>query len=235
MNYAQLTSIPLFTGISGDDLAIIMDRVDLLEIDLAPGEVFVRDGDVSQGMAILREGRMMRCRTHGEGSFTNARGQLCPLCYQVCETVSPGFILEPEVLFGLDQRHRNTWTAQTSCRLTLIGKNEIRQTLMYVPVWRINFVNLLCTSLQRSQDDVLPMPASDCREQVLRFLLRHFTSRGLSADMDITIEQMGHCLGLNRRTMTKVIGQLEHEGLVERTRQRLHIESIAKLRDNIQK
>ena len=234
MNYAQLTSIPLFTGISGDDLAIIMDRVDLLEIDLAPGEVFVRDGDVSQGMAILREGRMMRCRTHGEGSFTNARGQLCPLCYQVCETVSPGFILEPEVLFGLDQRHRNTWTAQTSCRLTLIGKNEIRQTLMYVPVWRINFVNLLCTSLQRSQDDVLPMPASDCREQVLRFLLRHFTSRGLSADMDITIEQMGHCLGLNRRTMTKVIGLLEQEGLVERTRQRLHIESIAKLRDNIQ-
>lgn len=229
MTYSQLTSIPLFWGISGDDLAIIMDRVELLDIKLLPGEVFVGSGDVCQGMAIVRDGIMSRKRVYHAGTFVNSRKQKTDLSYQVTETLSPGFILEPEILFGLEQRHRNTWTAVTTCHLTLIGKDDIRQTLMYVPVWRINFLNLLCTQLQRSQEDGLPMVTPDDTGRVRQFISRHCSINGETMQTDITLEQLGHFLGMERRMVSSVIAELEGLGQLVKERKRLFVPHVGRL------
>ncbi len=232
MNYSQLTSIPLFTGISGDDLALILDRVDLLDLDLTPGETFVRSGDVCQGMAIVREGTMQRHQSYDAGTFTNARHETTPLCYEVTERMKPTYIIEPEILFGLNLQHRNTWRAETTCHLTLIGKNDIRKTLMYVPVWRINFMNMLCTQLQKSMDEGLPKATPSMKERVKRYILRHSSPRGISLEMAITIEQIGYALGFDRRSVAKVVAQLEDEGLLEKQRQKLIISNLELLRAN---
>lgn len=230
LTYSQLASIPLFMGISGDDLAVILDRVELLDINLRPGEVFVSSGDVCQCMAIVREGMVRRQTEYYRGTFINSRKQETEIRYQIEELLKPGFILEPEILYGLENRHRNSWMAETSCQLTLIGKEDIRQTLMYVPVWRINLLNLLCTQLQRCQESVLHSVSPDEVTRTLQFFLNHATLGGESLETDITLEQMGYCLGISRRTMSSVITELEDQGLVRKSRQRIIVPDIGRLR-----
>lgn len=230
MTYSQLTSIPLFMGISGDDLAVIMDRVELLDIELMPGEVFVRSGDVCHCMAIVREGVIRRAREYQRGAFVNNRKQQTEIRYEVSEALMPGFILEPEILFGLEQRHQNTWVAETSCHLTLISKDDIRQTLMYVPVWRINFMNMLCTQLQRTREDVLMVKMPDEEARLCHFLRCHASENGKSMETDITLEQLGSCLGLERRNVSSVINSLEKHGVISKERHRILVPDLGNLR-----
>lgn len=230
MNYLTLTSIPLFTGISGDDLALIMGRIDLIDIDLAPGEVFVRRGDVCQCMAILREGTILRTNHHDYGTFHNSRRQEVPLSYEACEEIQGQMILEPEVLFGLNLRHQNTWTAKTPCHLTLIGKEDIRKTLMYVPVWRINFINMLCTEMQRAAQDRLPHSTPSTQEMVRDYILRHCTQKGQSITLSITLEQLANQLGISRKLAAETIGAMEKKSLIVRARNTLQVPSLSRLR-----
>lgn len=233
MDYTQLTSIPLFTGISGEDLAMIMDRIELVDMELMPEETLVHENDVCQCMSILREGTIKRTRTYQQGTFSNQRKESKELKYTVTETIDKGIILEPEVLFGLDLRHKNTWTAETTCHLTLIGKEDIRQTLMYVPIWRINLMNLLCTNLQKMTADKMPQPVPTEYERILQFILRHCTQFGKTLVMDITSEQMGYCVGMDRRVIAKVLGQLEAEDLLKKSKQHIEIPNINKIRTYI--
>ena len=231
MNYITLTSIPLFTGISGDDLALIMDKIELVDVELLPGETFVRSGDVCHGMAIVREGEICRTRNFRQGTFTNNRKQQAELSYTVEECIGAPLIIEPEILFGLDNRHANSWTARTTCRLTLIGKNDIRQTLMYVPIWRINFINMLSTHLQRAKEAVLPRPTSTEPERIVDFMLRHTSPGGRSIAFGITLEQLCHHLATNRQTLTPHLDRLVNMGVVERRRNKLIISDINRLKD----
>lgn len=230
MNYLTLTSIPLFTGISGEDLALIMDRVELIDVTLSPGEVLVTSGDECKCLAILREGTMSRTRTHNYGTFQNGRGQDTPLAYQACETLAAPHILEPEIIFGLDLRHKNTWTALTTCHLTLIGKEDIRQTLMYVPVWRINFINMLCTHLQRATHSTLPHSTPDTPSLIRNYILRHTSQKGQTITLTITLEQLAQQLGISRRLAAETLRAMEQEGIITHTRNTLHVPSLSRLK-----
>jgi len=233
MTYERLTSIPLFTGISGDDLVRIMDRVELIDVELLPGETFVTQGDTCQCMAIVRSGTIQRTCHYDYGTFQNARKQTIPLSYQVTELLEAPFIIEPEILFGLELKHKNHWAAHTTCQLTMIGKDDIRQTLMYVPVWRINFMNMLCTNLQRSMKAVLPHTLIDTRQATIDYLLRHCSSNGKSAQFNISLEQLSHQLGVTRTTMTKVLEGLEAEHLIYKEKNQINIPDIKLLCQHI--
>lgn len=230
MNYLQLTSIPLFTGISGEDLALIMDRVEMVEFELRAGKLFVAEGETCQCMAILRHGTIRRCSIHEAGSFTNTRHQQTAIRYKVEETLEGPLILEPEVLFGLDNKHKSTWTAEGSCQFTLIGKEDIRMTLMYVPVWRINYINMLCTELQRSKARQYPETnASGYTQSLIQFILRHASPKSQSLTFHITNEMLGELIGANRIIVTKTLKQLQEEGLIESGKKYFHVPSTEKL------
>jgi len=233
MTYERLTSIPLFTGISGDDLARIMDRVELIDVDLLPGERFVGQGDVCHGLAIVRDGVMQRKRVHDCGFFQNGRGQQTPLSYEVTELIEAPFIIEPEIIFGLSIQHKSSWTANSTCQLTLIRKEDIRQTLMHVPVWRINFVNMICTTLQRSLEATLPQTIQDTRQTTIDYLLRHCSLKGKTITFESTLEQFSFRLGMTRTTTTNVLEMLEKEQLIQRQKNRIIIPDIQKLCQNI--
>lgn len=222
--------MPLFTGISGDDLALIMDRVELIDITLTPGEVFVRQGDTCQGMAMVRSGLMQRTTCYEMGTFVNQRKQICPVSYNATETLQPSYIIEPEILFALQQQHQSTWSAQTTCEMTLISKDDIRQTLMYVPVWRINFINMLSTNVQKNLTKGLPKALPTLRQQVIEHLLRHSSERGITLEMDISIEQLAHCLGAERRAIARVLNELETDHLLEKHKQRFFLPSLIDIR-----
>lgn len=233
MNYLSLTSIPLFTGISGEDLALILDRVDLIDIDLSPGEVFVQQGDVSHGMAILRDGTIQRYYSHKGINFKNARKQEVPICFKVKESINKPIILEPEVLFGLDHKHQNSWQAETSCHLTLISKDDIRKTLMYVPVWRINFINMLCTKLQRSLKEGLPKTTENNRKRSAEFFYKLTSTHGTALTIDITLEMMAETLGIDRRTLQKDLKIMEEEKVITKEKKRIIVPDIDKLKQFI--
>lgn len=194
--YDKLTSIPLFRGISGEDLATITERVHLRWINLEPEQFFIREGEQCNHIAVLYEGQM----------WITSRGK----DYEVTETIDAQHIIEPEQLHGLECRYRRTYKAKTTCKVLLISKKDIRQTLMHVPVWRINFLNHISLKYTKQMDRETPTPMS-MKDRIMRFGTSG-ESQHPQHTLHIRMEDLGNYLGETRRTISRHLHELASEG-----------------------
>ncbi len=193
--YDKLTAIPLFKGVSGEDLALIQERCNLRWVNLSTDHPLIQADEPCHHLVILTEGELTRTTNFDNNTYT------------VKDKVEGVSIIEPEQLYGLTTRYRSNYRTLTSCKVLLISKDDIRQTLMNIPVWRINLLNLLSAKYNKLRDAVENKPYN------LKEMIMHF---GVDKPMSIKIRMsdLGKYLGAARRTISNVLHELEQEGKV---------------------
>lgn len=194
--YDKLTSLPLFRGISGEDLAIIADRVHFRWLKLATDQPLIQEGESCNHLIILCEGELNRT--------TNYDNNICAVTDGV---VGPA-VIEPEQLYGLQCRYRSSYRAATSCRLVLVSKDDIRKTLINVPIWRINLLNMLTANYCKLREATTPR-YYDLKEMILHFRAER------PKQVRIRMVDLGHYLGAARKTISNALHELEAEGHVK--------------------
>ena len=103
--YDILLSLPLFLGMSRNDLheAAGKTRFDFLKV--SEGEAIVKDGERCLSLFFLLTGEikvMTDADDHG---------------YNIEEDISAPEIFQPERIFGLNQRFTHTYIAKTDCSI----------------------------------------------------------------------------------------------------------------------
>lgn len=193
--YDKLTTIPLFKGVSGEDLALIADRVHLRWVNVGIDQSVIQADEPCYHLTILTEGELVRTTHYDNNTYT------------VKDIVKGVHIIEPEQLYGLTTRYRSSYRARTSCKMLLISKDDIRKTLLNIPVWRINLLNHLAAKYTKLQ------ASSEQKPYNLKEMVLHFgAERPLS--IRIRMEDLGRYLGAARRTISNVLHELESEGKV---------------------
>ncbi|MBQ0049768.1 MAG: Crp/Fnr family transcriptional regulator [Bacteroidales bacterium] len=193
--YDRLTAVPLFRGLSAEDFTNIADRVSLRWVTVVAGQPVIQSEEPCHHLVFLCEGTLLRTTHHDNKTYT------------VTDLVEPAQVIEPERLYGLSTCYRSNYRAQTTSRLLLIPKEEVHRILLAIPIWRINFLNLLATQCNRNHQAMLPR-IYNLREQVL-----HFGSpKPLS--IRIRMSDLGKYIGAARKTVSNLLHQLEDEGLV---------------------
>lgn len=193
--YDRLTAIPLFKGMSGEDLAYVAHKVTLRWVNLGIDQPYIQADEPCQHLSILLEGTLMRTTDYDNGTYT------------VKDWLSGVTLIEPEQLYGLSCKFKSHYRALTSCKLLMLSKVDIRQTLMNIPVWRINFLNYLSAKYNRLAEDSAHKPYN-LKEMILHFGAEHPKS------VRIRMSDMGKYLGAARRTISNVLHELEAEGKV---------------------
>ena len=193
--YERLTEIPLFKGISGENLAYIADRVNLRWMSIGSDQPFIQMDEPCQHLVVLMEGELLRITRCDGGT------------YVLTELLSGIQMLEMEQLYGLQCRYRSDYRTRTSCRILLISKEDIRQTLMNVPVFRINWLNYMSVRCNRLIEALQPRPRN-LKEDILRFMGPQAVS------LRIRMIDLGKYLGAARKTISDALHELEREGAV---------------------
>lgn len=190
--YDKLTAIPLFKGVSGEDLALITDRVHLRWVNVGIEQSIIQAQEPCNHLTILMEGEMLRTTHYDNNTYT------------VTEMVKGPYIIELEQLYGLTCKYRSNYRARTSCQLLIISKDDIRKTLMNLPVWRINLLNYLSAKYNKLLDEHQHKP-HNLKEEILHF--------GADKPLSIHIRMvdMGRYLGAARKTISNVLHELESE------------------------
>ena len=191
--YDRLTRIPLFRGVSGEDLAYIADRVNLRWMQIGSDQPFIQSSEPCHHLAVLMGGEMLRI-THCDGDI-----------YILTELLTGLEILEPEQLYGLHCRYRSDYRTRTSCQILLISKEDIRQTFMNIPVFRINWLNLMSVRCNRLIEALQPRPRN-LKEDIMHFMGPQAVS------LRIRMIDLGRYLGAARKTISDALHELEEEG-----------------------
>ena len=112
--YDTLLALPLFLGMSRNDLrkAAGMTKFDFQKMQ--KGNLIVQEGDRCQHLFFLLTGDIdviTEADDHG---------------YRIEEDITAPEIFQPERIFGLNQRFTHTYLAQNDCSLMRIEKYDLR-------------------------------------------------------------------------------------------------------------
>jgi CRP-like cAMP-binding protein len=215
--YDQLLQFPLFQGMSRDDLEIIAGHIRFGFVKVTAGKPIVRIGEACTKLCFLIKGSV-KVETYGDEHR-----------YMVTEQMSAPYILQQEAIFGYYQAYTHNFTAVTDVNLLTIAKEEVLRLLEDFLVFRLNLVNLFATQTQKHLHQIWWRCPHTLRERLIRFLVQHCIYPAGTKTFYILMESLAEELNDSRLNVSRVLNQLQREGLVELHRGRVDVPQIERL------
>lgn len=215
--YDKLLQLPLFQGLSGNDWAYVAGHTIFEFRRYHAGETLIHEGDRCRHLLFLIKGKLQATATADDRS------------YQIVETYTAPFILQPENLFGLTQRYTQTFKAQTNCEFLLLSKDEVVKLSDNFEVFRINLLNMITTLAQRLASRTWHVPPITLREKIARFVTDRCRIPAGHKFLQIKMERLAELVGASRLNVSRELHKMEQEGLVNLRRSEIEIFALQDL------
>ena len=216
--YDKLIELPLFIGISTDELSDIVGQTKFGFHKLAVDRPLVSTDDKCTQLFFLMSGTL-RVVSYAD----NYR-------YRIEEELSAPAVIQPEHLFGLQQRYTKDFIAHTDCSLLSLDKAEVLRLLDSYLIFRLNLLNSISMQAQRMSRIPWRQQSSDIRQQFINFLrLRCLTQAGCKV-LRIRMEELAKELHQSRLNVSRMLNALQNEGLLTMSRGIIIVPQLETLR-----
>ena len=216
--YDKLMELPLFIGISTDELSDIVGQTKFGFHKLAVDRPLVSTDDKCTQLFFLMSGTL-RVVSYAD----NYR-------YRIEEELSAPAVIQPEHLFGLQQRYTKDFIAHTDCSLLSLDKAEVLRLLDSYLIFRLNLLNSISMQAQRMSRIPWRQQSSDIRQQFVNFLrLRCLTQAGCKV-LRIRMEELAKELHQSRLNVSRMLNALQNEGLLTMSRGIIIVPQLETLR-----
>jgi CRP-like cAMP-binding protein len=149
--------------------------------------------------------------------------------YTVTEHFSAPYILQQEAVFGYYQRYTHTYSTISDANFLTISKEEVLRLLEDFLVFRLNLVNFFATQSQKHTRLLWQRSPQDLRGRVIRFLTSHCLYPAGQKTFSILMEQLALELNDSRLNVSRVLNQLQRDGLVELHRGKIIVPQLERL------
>lgn len=217
--YNKLLELPLFIGISTDELSDIVEHTKFGFHKLTAGRPLARKDEKCIQLFFLMSG-ILRVISYADSHR-----------YCIEEEMKSPSVIQPELLFGLMQRYTKDFIAQTDCSLLSLDKQEVLRLLDNHLIFRLNFLNSISMLAQRMGRIPWRRQSDGIRQQFVDFLrLRCLTQAGPKV-VKIRMEDLAHELHQSRLNVSRMLNGMQHEGLLSMSRGVLAIPQLEAVRD----
>ncbi len=200
--YDKLLMIPLFTGMSKNELERIVEKTKFLFRKVEKGQYVVRQEEICARLVFQLDG-CLRVET-----LADDHG------YTVLEEQAGCHILQPECAFGLRQRFTSSYKALTACYLISIDKNETLRLASDSLIFRLNLINILSTSLQKQRRKAWRRVPRSLEERIVRFFVDHSVHPTGRKIFKIKMERLAEEINGSRLDVSRCLNTLQCKGLV---------------------
>lgn len=209
--YDQLLKFALFQGLSRDNLAQVAGQTKFGFLKVAAGQVVVSEDDACTQLYFMLSG-LLRADTRSDDRS-----------YSVVELLQAPFILQPEAIFGYNQRYTHTFTAQADCGFITIGKDEVMRLSEEFLVFRLNLLNLYATQSQKLLRQPWRHRPDTLADRIVRFLSQRCVYPAGPKTFYILMTQLADELGDSRLDISRALNQLQRDGLLHLHRGRIEV------------
>lgn len=215
----RLLLLPLFQGMTRNDIETVVGNMRLGFSKYGKGKVIVSDGEPCTHLRFLLQGECIATTEADDGS------------YSIGEAVKSPEVIQPECLFGMNQRYTKTLTSTTECSIVSLNKNDVTHLMSEYDIFRINLLNIMSTHTQRlSRHPWRKLPDS-IRHKVFRFVETRCLKPAGHKMLKIKMEVLAEHIGESRLNVSRCLAELEEEGLLTHSRATMDIPALEKLMD----
>lgn len=190
---------------------------------VTPGEYLFHAGNPGDAIYVVSFGSFKSVQLSAEGEE------------QIVGVYLPGEIM------GLDslarERHAVSNRALERSTVCAIRTTELERVLERLPGLARRIMSMMSTEMLDQQGHHVLLSRKSARERITLFLLRNMERlerRGLDAtrfDLSLSRQELGNYLGLQIETVSRTIGKLRDEGLIEVDRRSVVIRRPQRLRN----
>ena len=209
--YDQLLKFALFQGLRRDNLAQVAGQTKFGFLKVAAGQVVVSEDDACTKLYFMLSG-LLRADTRSDDRS-----------YSVVELLQAPFILQPEAIFGYNQRYTHTFSAQADCGFITIGKDEVMRLSEEFLVFRLNLLNLYATQSQKLLRQPWRHRPDTLADRIVRFLSQRCVYPAGPKTFYILMTQLADELGDSRLDISRALNQLQSDGLLHLHRGRIEV------------
>ena len=219
---ATLRRLPLFNDLSEDELSLIAERMTVHEYD--PGSIVFSEGDVCRELLIVKEGTVRVLKT-----APNGRQQLIAI-------ERTGNSLAEIAIFDSGAYPATARTASFTVLLRLEAEHFRRICLQY-PEVAMKVIRVLGYRLRRMGSLIESLSFSTVRGRLAAYLLYlaekegRSTERGVEFKLNENNEELAARLGTVRELISRNLGRLHGQGLIEMRRRAVVVPNLAALRE----
>ncbi len=215
--YAKLIRLPLFIGMSKEELEQIVahTKFDFRKTDT--GKTIVQQDDRCGQLLLLVDGRLQATSRADDNG------------YAVTETLRAPFTLQPDRVFGLTQRYTHTLVAQEPCSLITIDKNETLKLTTTSLIFHINFLNLISTTLQKRTHEAWRSYPQTLEHRIARFFADHCLYPAGAKTFKIKMRRLAAELNDSRLNISHALNAMQANGLLTLRRGHIDIPALEKL------
>ena len=223
MDYVQLARLPLFRGVSPDELARIFGTLRIREERFDKGEMLAMQDEPVNRLIILLRGSV-------KGEMTDPSGKLIKV--EDIEAPSPLAIL---FLFGKDNRFPVSATAREAVEAVVIPKRSVLRMLSMNERVLENYLGLSADFAVRLSRKLHFMAFRTIRQKMALYLLHLSKESGSdTVELDKTKTALAEYFGISRPSLEREIARMQADGLIAAERRRIVIRDkmgLARLAD----
>lgn len=215
--YDKLLEFPLFLGMGRGDLEQIVAHTKFDFFKIQQGKTVVKDGEACNKLIMMTNGKMEMQKNADDYG------------YNVIETVDAPYVIQPQNLFGLQQRFSASFTAVDDCNFISLSKSEAFMLCDKFMVFRINYMNILAMTAQKAASLPWKHIGSDTRQRITAFLFAHCTHPAGSKRFNILMERLAKEINANRLEVSIELNKMKDEGLLSLGRGKIIIPYLERL------
>lgn len=206
MNYDILLRLPIFLGVSRNDMVQIVGQTKFLFRKFSAGQTIIHAESPCQGLTFI---------THGSVEVSSGPSSRR---WTLTETMLSPQPIEQERFFGLKQHYQRTYRAIDECSGISLTKSEVMRLTYNYEVCAFNLINSYATQVQRLQENLMRTPATNLREFILRFVEDRSVSHIWPKTLHIKMEQLGAEINASRYEVSRELRKMQADGLISMSR-----------------
>lgn len=219
--FDTLLGLPLFQGLSRDDMTRIVESLRLDFDTYEIGTPLCRQDDVCTHVLFVIDG-CLRKRTLSVDRK-----------WAVEEDLGAGTVVGLEVLYGRRRTYESTCTTLQPTRMLMIDKRTMGALFRYFEVMQLNAFNHLTSVIaQHEQLAWLPTPQT-LEGRIARFFQSHVSKPAGHKRFDISLATFGRQLAEDPRYVSRALRSIEAKGLITVGRRSVDIPTFERLLQNI--
>lgn len=215
--FDQLLQYPLFQGMSRENLSQVAGHTKFDFIKFPAGRPVVREDEACEHLFFLLSGVLkVESRAHDHS-------------YRVVEQAAAPFMVQPEAIFGYNQRYTHTFTALTDVSFVSIDKSEVVRLSEEFLVFRLNLLNIFATQAQKKERSYWRMAPSSLRDHIVRFFAARVLRPAGTKTFYILMTTLAKELNDSRLDVSRELNQMQCDGLLTLHRGRIEIPQMERL------
>lgn len=208
---------PLFQGMSRADLDEALALLKPVRTPCAKGRVILSEGDICDRLYFILDGKTSLTTSADDHG------------YAITEELSAPDIIQPEHLFGLNQRFTSTVTAETSCELIGVSKQDVARLSDKYEIFRLNLLNIICTRAQRRSRFFWRTRPQGVRQKIVRFIESRCLRPAGGKVLEVRMERLAQEIGESRLNVSRELKAMKAEGIIELRRAEIVIPALERL------